>query len=102
MTLTISAASPMASIPSALVPPKSANTDAMLAPQISRPPDGGASTGSPAGSAEPFGLTTGDNTAEALRKQAVLTAANTIHWTPWQRAYSPDQKGPGTWINLST
>jgi hypothetical protein len=102
MTSDIPAVSPLNSIPSAFVSPKKVNSGATLALPIISPQDGGSSTGYPAVSAEPFGLTTGDNTAQALREQAALTAANTIHWTPWQRAYSPDHEGPGNWINVST
>jgi hypothetical protein len=102
MTLDIPAALPLTPIHSGFVSPRNVNSGATLAPQISSPQDSGPAMRYPVGTPEAFGLTTGNNTAEALREQAALTAANTIRWTPWQRTHSPGQKGPGTWINVST
>jgi hypothetical protein len=101
MTFSIQAALPTTPIPYARASPESLNTGASLGPVISWPQASGPATPSLANPAERFGLTTAGSTAEALREQAASTAANTIHWTPWQRAYSADHKWPGNWINTS-
>ncbi len=102
MTLSIRSALPTIAIPSALGPREGAKKDPSPGVPIGSAPTNGPAADTPVERAERFGLTIADNSAQALREHAASTAAITIHWTPWQRAYSASQKGPGNWINTST
>ena len=97
----LSGLAPPGLAPPGLVPRESVNTGAPLAPLIGSAQVYGPALATAADFAERFGLTTANNTAQALREQAASVAANTIHWTPWHRAYSSRQKWPGNWINTS-